>query len=115
MTRQPVASGGGGCSISLSMHQRKAARVLPLPVGARIKVDSLRAMAGQPKRCGVVGFSKTARSQDAVMGWNSERTSVSTGRLLSTFVTRFGLGGFTALAIDLCLRSEAWGTRGFSC
>jgi hypothetical protein len=42
----------------LSDH-RKAASVLPLPVGARISADSPRAIAGHPRRCGVVAEVKT--------------------------------------------------------
>ncbi len=34
------------------MHHKKAARVLPLPVGARISADSPREIAGQPVICG---------------------------------------------------------------
>ena len=37
-----------GENMSRLMHHRKAARVFPVPVGARIKVDSPRAIAGQP-------------------------------------------------------------------
>ncbi len=40
------------------MHQRKAVSVLPLPVGARIRVDSPPAIAGQPSCCGGVGAGK---------------------------------------------------------
>ena len=47
------------------MAQRKAVSVLPLPVGARISVDSPRAIAGQPCACGGVGASKEARNQSA--------------------------------------------------
>ena len=35
--------------------QRNAVSVLPLPVGARMSVDSPRAIAGQPSLCGGVG------------------------------------------------------------
>ena len=53
-----------------------------MPVGARIRVFSPRAMAGQPNRCGAVGCSKTARNQDAVTGWKSSRALVVAGRSL---------------------------------
>lgn len=59
------------------MHQRKAVRVLPVPVGARIRVESPRAIAGQPSRCGAVGRSKTARNQAAVRGWKRARAESS--------------------------------------
>jgi len=52
------------------MAQRNAARVLPVPVGARIRVDSPRAMAGQPRICGRVGEGKTAVNQSRTAGWN---------------------------------------------
>ena len=40
-----------------------------MPVGARIRVESPRTMAGQPSNWGAVGASKTARNQAMVMGW----------------------------------------------
>src|ERR1700693_4587163 len=52
------------------MHQRKAARVFPVPVGARIKVDSPRAIAGQPCSCGLVGAAKTASNHSRTGGRN---------------------------------------------
>ena len=47
---------------------RNAVSVLPLPVGARISVDSPRAMGGQPSFCGGVGASKDALNQSATVG-----------------------------------------------
>ena len=67
----------GSRSMSLSRHQRKAVRVLPVPVGARMRVDSPREMAGQPSRWGGVAASKTARNHSAVMGWKRVKTSVA--------------------------------------
>ena len=61
----PRRFGGAGANISRSMAQRNAASVLPLPVGARISVDSPRAMAGQPSACGGVGASNDAWNQSA--------------------------------------------------
>src|SRR5580692_3049426 len=58
-----------------SRHQRKAVRVLPVPVGARMRVLSPRAMAGQPWRWGAVGSSKTSRNQEAVTGWKLAKGS----------------------------------------
>src|ERR1035437_3098170 len=55
------------------MHHRKAARVLPVPVGARMRVDSPRAMAGQPSCCGRVGAGKTASNQARTGGWKRVR------------------------------------------
>src|SRR5579875_3351451 len=62
-----------------SRHQRNAVRVLPVPVGARIRVESPRAIAGQPSRCGAVTSSKTARNHWAVMGWKSASGSAVAG------------------------------------
>lgn len=96
----------GSPSISLLRHQRNAVRVLPVPVGARMRVDSPRAMAGQPSRCGAVGLSKTARNQAAVMGWKRARVSVAVGSgggaVAAAFFARgvlagFELGGFRGI------------------
>ena len=38
---------------------------------------SPRAMAGQPRRCGAVGRSNTARNHSAVTGWKSASASIS--------------------------------------
>ncbi len=51
-----------------SRHQRKAASVLPLPVGAQMSVWSPAAMAGQPSDCGAVGASKDAENHSRVAG-----------------------------------------------
>lgn len=53
---------------------RKAVSVFPLPVGARISVDSRRAIDGHPSVCGGVGASKEARNQSAAAGWKSSNT-----------------------------------------
>ena len=50
------------------MHHRKAVSVLPLPVGARMSVDSPRAIAGQPCVCGGVGAANDARNHSATAG-----------------------------------------------
>src|ERR1017187_4774878 len=55
------------------MHHRKAARVLPVPVGARMRVDSPRAIAGQPSCWGRVGAGKTASNQARTGGWKRWR------------------------------------------
>ena len=59
-TRQRCPLGGTGSNMIRLMHQRKAVSVLPLPVGARMSVDSPRAIAGQPRVCGGVGASNDA-------------------------------------------------------
>ena len=63
-----AALGGAGANISRSRHHRNAASVLPLPVGARISVDSPRAIAGQPSVCGRVGASNASVNQPRVAG-----------------------------------------------
>ena len=62
-TRQRRAFAGCGENIRRSRHHRNAVSVLPLPVGARISVDSPRAIGGQPSACGAVGSSKAAVNQ----------------------------------------------------
>ncbi len=61
-------SAGTGSPISRSRHQRKAARVLPLPVGAQMSVCSPAAMAGQPRAWAAVGTSNDERNQSLVAG-----------------------------------------------
>ena len=63
----------------LLRHQRKAVRVLPVPVGARMRVESPRAMAGQPSRCGAVVWPKVERNHSAVMGWKRLSASSCAG------------------------------------
>src|SRR5262249_43985564 len=69
------AASEGGNMTWLIAH-RNAVSVLPLPVGARISVDSPRAIAGHPSACGGVGASNDARNQSATAGWKSSRTSL---------------------------------------
>jgi hypothetical protein len=66
--RQRFAFGGSGANISRSRHQRNALSVLPLPVGARISVDSPRAMAGQPRACGRVGSPNVSANHARTAG-----------------------------------------------
>src|ERR1017187_3484342 len=72
-TRQRWWRGGTGTNMRRLMHHRKAARVLPVPVGARIRVDSPRAMAGQPSCWGRVGAGKTASNHARTGGWKRLR------------------------------------------
>jgi hypothetical protein len=46
-----------------SRQARNAANVLPEPVGARMSVFCLAAMAGQSSRCGAVGSPSAMRNQ----------------------------------------------------
>ncbi len=70
------------------MHHRNAARVLPVPVGARIKVDSPRAMAGQPAVCGLVGAGKTAENQSHTAGWKRSSESARLALMAETAAVR---------------------------
>jgi hypothetical protein len=54
---------GAGADMMRLMHRKNAAKVLPVPVGARIKVDSPRAIAGPSSICGRVGTAKTPSNQ----------------------------------------------------
>jgi hypothetical protein len=49
-TRQRLALWGTGVNMMRLMHHENAARVLPVPVGARIRVDSPRAIAPTTRR-----------------------------------------------------------------
>src|SRR5262245_23378506 len=52
------------------MDHRKAASVVPEPVGAAISVSSPRAIAGQPSACAAVGVPNRSRNQSATNGEN---------------------------------------------
>src|SRR5262245_34475922 len=73
-TRQRSFAAGGGSNISRFRHARNAVNVLPLPVGARMSVDSPRAMAGQPSSCGRVGDGNDATNHSRTDGWNRSST-----------------------------------------
>src|SRR5512134_837265 len=60
------------------MQTRKAARVLPVPVGAAISVSRPRAIAGQPCACASVGPSGKRRSNQArTAGWKEASASMA--------------------------------------
>jgi hypothetical protein len=64
------------------MQTRKAASVLPVPVGAAISVSRPRAMVGQPCSWGSVGPRGKRRSNQArTAGWKTERASMADGRI----------------------------------
>ncbi len=66
-TRQRVAgSGGAGSAASLSMAHKKAASVLPDPVGAMTSAFSPLPMAFHACAWAVVGSANASRNQDAV-------------------------------------------------
>src|SRR5579875_1671895 len=76
--RDPSSAGAGPVR-RRSIAQRKAARVLPDPVGARIRVWRPAAMAGQPSRWAGVGPLKVLSNQPWVAG---EKRSEATSRTL---------------------------------
>ena len=68
-------SSGGGLVTSESMADRKAASVLPLPVGAQIRVCSPAEIGGHPWICAPVGSGKDAANQARTAGENDSSTS----------------------------------------
>src|SRR4051812_15620764 len=98
------------------MAQRNAASVLPLPVGARMRVDSPRAIAGQPCCWGGVGVAKLARNQSATDEWNRSNTSprFATFTILArfNFLAISSSSGLVLLAIleGWVTREKAWST-----
>src|SRR5712692_9102127 len=63
------------------MAERKAARVLPEPVGAAISVWRPSRMGGQPSRCGGVGSPSRVSNHFWTAGWKGAREV--TGRILT--------------------------------
>ena len=59
---------GRGCSTRRSRHHRNAARVLPLPVGAWIRVLRPALIAAQPCAWAGVGASNVASNQALTAG-----------------------------------------------
>src|SRR5438132_10682084 len=72
-TRQRSASAGTGSVASRAMHQRKAASVLPLPVGADIRVCWPAATDRQPPSWTSVGSGKAPENQARAAGENRSR------------------------------------------
>ena len=70
MMRVWGSSAGVGSDVSRSMPHRNAVSVLPEPVGARIKVLSPLAIAGQPIVCGGVGSGKLVENHSRTGGLN---------------------------------------------
>ena len=67
-TRHRLSREGAGSNISRFRHHRNAASVLPVPVGARMSVDSPRAIAGHPSRCGLVGAGNAVENHARTAG-----------------------------------------------
>ena len=101
--------GGGGSNISRLRHQRKAASVLPLPVGARISVDSPRAMAGQPSCCGRVGAGNAPANHSRTAGWKSSRDD-ATSRSYVNGICQPEAGARRAPGIVHCRRHSIIGS-----
>src|SRR5260370_22974483 len=72
--RHRSASGGTGSFASWSMHQKNAASVLPLPVGADISVCWPAATERQPPSWTSVGAGKAPENQARAAGENRSRT-----------------------------------------
>jgi hypothetical protein len=68
-TRQRSLPAGFGENIKRSTQCRKAVSVLPLPVGARMSVDSFFSSGGQPRVWVLVGVGKEWRNQSCTAGW----------------------------------------------
>ena len=81
-----------------SRHQRNAVSVFPLPVGARMSVESPRAIAGQPAVCGEVGVSKADVNQPRVAREKCARASIveraATSSSYNVRLFILGTGGF---------------------
>ena len=58
------------------MLARKAASVLPEPVGAAISVSRPEAISGQPSACASVGASNRRWNQARTAGWNGPRLGI---------------------------------------
>ena len=67
-TRQRLSSAGSGDHIILSRAERKAASVLPEPVGARSSVDFPARMGFQPNSCAAVGCPSARPNQSRTGG-----------------------------------------------
>jgi hypothetical protein len=67
----------GPCRAKLSIAERYAASVFPVPVGAEISVWLPPRMCGQPSRCGSVGSPKRSENQRWIVGWKPVRGMMS--------------------------------------
>src|SRR5207248_1673319 len=81
---------GIGENIRRLMHHKNAAKVLPLPVGARMRVESPFAMAGQPAACAAVAPANTASNHSRTAGWNSAN-GLAAGGGAASVLGRFGI------------------------
>ena len=77
-TSVPSSDTAASRDMSRSMAHRKAASVLPVPVGAHTSVWSPAAMAGQPSAWGAVGAAKADVNQARVGSENTASGSATT-------------------------------------
>ena len=77
------------------MAERKAASVLPDPVGAAISALRCREVTAQARACASVGAGKRLRNHPATAGWKPENGSSGDMRLFSHgwVAHRMSLGG----------------------
>src|SRR5947209_4813796 len=121
-TRHRSASGGVGSVASRSMHQKNAARVLPLPVGADISVCCPAATARQPPSWTSVGEANVLENQARAAGENRSRTvgmdlslgcriSIPAGHIHSPLVGEGQGGGSKVEPAQQLLRSQVAACR----
>ena len=77
----------------LMMHQRKAARVFPEPVGEKMRVFFPSAILGQLANCGGLGCLNVSSNHCHTYGSNREGKSADSGRL-SCMIASMGILGF---------------------
>src|SRR5882672_2868213 len=70
------------------MAARKAAKVLPDPVGAATSTCCPACSAGHARACAAVGASKVRENQAATAGWNESRTFMAWRREDGSSITR---------------------------
>ena len=82
------------------MAERKAASVLPDPVGAAIRALRCWEVTAQARACASVGAGKRLRNHPATAGWKPVRASGVMGGLWHAGVAhRVSLGGLAAVRI----------------
>ena len=83
------------------MQTKNAARVLPLPVGAEMRVASPARMAGQPCSWGSVGVPNLLTNHSAVTGCAQAR-AVGIARVSAAW----GMGYCSAILFGVCSPAE---------
>src|ERR671910_142182 len=101
-----------------SIPHRKAAKVLPDPVGAQIRVCSREAIAGQPCSWAGVGASKELSNQRLTGGEKRSRGDLGVaGGLMANLMTIPGTtGGWRALRLrEMLAEGAGCGASACSC